>query len=813
MKSPHKIPASSCVAQIAATLIAMSSLALAASAATISVNSNSTLASAVSSANPGDTIILADGTYAGFTMSRSGTATAPIVIEAANQGSATISSGIVKLDHVSYVTLQGLTITTPGGALTVDQSTSFLKGQNVSVWLEVAISCRVTRCTFKVGGSAKNQWLCLTDACDSNRIDHNEFGPNSVTGSRYVFPSGNATIPGVTPPSDRTSWADGNGPINPNISRNTQIDHNYFHDQGGAETIVTGGMGVTGDYQNTNTIIEYNLFTNCDGDSEVISNKSSSNIIRYNTFRTCAGMISIRSGNSCSVYGNFLLGGGKTGSGGVEACEMDHVIYNNYIENTTTNYPIMLQGGDAYSSSSFAHAQVVNAIVVNNTVVNPGTDGVLLGHTHPLPPKNCVFANNIIFGGSGKKYAEESGATITRSNNIIFPTSAGLSGFTVIDPKFTTVNGVQKLSSSSPAIDAGDNTYTPLVEDDMDGQPRDAHIDIGADEFSSAPSIRHALTTADVGPLSDLTPQAAAPTFSPAGGTYAGTQTVTITSATSGVSIRYTTDGSTPSETAGTLYLTSPVAISSTTTLKAIAYETGFTDSTVSSATYTITLPQAAAPAFSPGGGTYASAQTVSITSATGGTSIRYTTDGSTPSETAGTIYSGPVSISTTTTLKAIAYEAGLADSPVTSATYTFGPPPTLNFEAESLSPTGTGATVSISNDANASGGVVEFLNSTAAGQIMTFTTPSISAGTTYQVQLRYKTNTTRGQHTVKIDGTQIGGTLDQYATTQAYLTATLGTVTFSTTGPHTIVMTVTGKNSAATQFYITADKFTFVGQ
>ncbi|HZP59129.1 MAG TPA: chitobiase/beta-hexosaminidase C-terminal domain-containing protein, partial [Opitutaceae bacterium] len=302
------------------------------------------------------------------------------------------------------------------------------------------------------------------------------------------------------------------------------------------------------------------------------------------------------------------------------------------------------------------------------------------------------------------------------------------------------------------------------------------------------------------------------PTFSPAAGTYTSAQNVTITSATSGASIRYTTDGSTPSETAGTLY-SGPVNVGSTETLTAIAYKSGSTDSAVVSASYTInSLQQAAAPVFSPGGGTYTTAQNVSITSATSGASIRYTTDGSTPSETAGTLYSGPVHISTNLTLKAIAYAAGFTDSTVTSAAYTITPPPTLNFEAESMSPVGTGATVSTTSDANASGGILEFLNSTATGQSITFTTPSIPAGT-YQVQLRYKTNTTRGQHNVKIDGTQVGGTIDQYATTQAYLTATLGNVTFATTGTHTLVMTVTGKNSAATKFYLTADKFTFVGQ
>ncbi len=93
-------------------------------------------------------------------------------------------------------------------------------------------------------------------------------------------------------------------------------------------------------------------------------------------------------------------------------------------------------------------------------------------------------------------------------------------------------------------------------------------------------------------------------------------------------------------------------------------------------------------PVFSPGGGTYTSAQAVSITSATSAALFRYTTDGSTPSETAGTAYSGPVSIGTTTTLKAIAYKSGSNDSAITSAIYTIGPPP-QQVAAPTLSPGG----------------------------------------------------------------------------------------------------------------------------
>ena len=87
---------------------------------------------------------------------------------------------------------------------------------------------------------------------------------------------------------------------------------------------------------------------------------------------------------------------------------------------------------------------------------------------------------------------------------------------------------------------------------------------------------------------------------------------------------------------------------------------------------YTINLttnslaPPTSAPTFAPGSGT-----TVAISSATSGATIRYTTNGTVPSSTVGTVYSSPVSISAATTLQAIAYATGLANSSVTSATYT----------------------------------------------------------------------------------------------------------------------------------------------
>ena len=76
----------------------------------------------------------------------------------------------------------------------------------------------------------------------------------------------------------------------------------------------------------------------------------------------------------------------------------------------------------------------------------------------------------------------------------------------------------------------------------------------------------------------------ATPTFTPAAGNYTETQNVTINCSTSGATIHYTTDGSTPS-TSSSVY-SSPIAVSTTTTIKAMGVKSGMDNSSVASATY-----------------------------------------------------------------------------------------------------------------------------------------------------------------------------------------------------------------------------------
>jgi hypothetical protein len=163
-----------------------------------------------------------------------------------------------------------------------------------------------------------------------------------------------------------------------------------------------------------------------------------------------------------------------------------------------------------------------------------------------------------------------------------------------------------------------------------------------------------------------ISPLAATPTFSPVGGTYSTTQTVTISDGSSGATIYYTTNGTTPTTTSSVY--SSPVMVAASETLEAIATATGYQQSATGSAVYVIN--PIATPTFNPGGGTYTSAQTVTISDGTSGVTIYYTTNGSTPS-TSSSVYSAPVTVATDETLSAIAAKSGFPNSAVGTASYT----------------------------------------------------------------------------------------------------------------------------------------------
>lgn len=170
------------------------------------------------------------------------------------------------------------------------------------------------------------------------------------------------------------------------------------------------------------------------------------------------------------------------------------------------------------------------------------------------------------------------------------------------------------------------------------------------------------------------------PVISPGAGTYEGSVSVSLTTATTGAEIWYTTNGNNPRfdvPNSFTRLYTGPFTLFGTTTVKAVATKSGLSNSGLVSANFVVTNPAiVAAPTYSPAPGSYPTRQMVTISSATPGVQIYFTNNGITPSNTtaAARLYTGPISVGSTQQLKAIAYKDGLQASAISVGNYTIGP-------------------------------------------------------------------------------------------------------------------------------------------
>jgi len=173
------------------------------------------------------------------------------------------------------------------------------------------------------------------------------------------------------------------------------------------------------------------------------------------------------------------------------------------------------------------------------------------------------------------------------------------------------------------------------------------------------------LVTITAAPL----PSVANPTFSPGAGTFASPITVTLSCATAGAQIYYTTTGNTPVVGTGfTLLYQGPIQVNQTTNIKAISVLAGAPNSAVVSGVFTINNQTVVAtPAISPATGTYSGSKLVTISNATSGAEIYYTTSGNLP--VIGTsftkLYTGAFWLTSSATVRAIGVKSGMTNSAI----------------------------------------------------------------------------------------------------------------------------------------------------
>lgn len=151
-----------------------------------------------------------------------------------------------------------------------------------------ANNCRLTNSTisyFKVTPGIKDHWVDIWGK--NNRVDHNNFTGKTSTGTTLVV------------------WLKGNE----HIENNHRIDNNLFGfreelGENGGETIRIGTS--TNSMKSSKTIVERNVFASCNGEIEIISNKSGDNIFRDNLFVGSKGTLTLRHGNNALVERNVF---------------------------------------------------------------------------------------------------------------------------------------------------------------------------------------------------------------------------------------------------------------------------------------------------------------------------------------------------------------------------------------------------------------------------------------------------------------------------------------------------------------------------
>lgn len=436
--------------------------------------------SAVSQASPGGTIVLKNGIWenAELVFDADGVEGDSITLTAETAGEVILSGTSTLALAGDYLIVKNLDFN--AGHTNGDAVISFRKSSS-----QVANHSRVTNCRIldynPSSDAVEYKWVSLYG--EHNRVDHCHFEGKNHEGALLVV------------------WLSGSA----NYHR---IDHNYFANipdlgRNGGETIRIG----TSDNSMTEsrTVVEYNLFEACDGEIEIISNKSGFNVYRYNTFRDNEGTLTLRHGNDCEVYGNFFFGGNKD-SGGVRIIGERHKVYNNYFEGLKGDgfrAAISITNGVPDSPLN-RYFQVKNAEVVHNTIVSckePLAFGEGKSSELSLPPTDCIIANNVIDKTTGSRaitLTDNPTNFVYASNYINGTVGISQEGIVNADPLLSNDDGIWRPDESSPLIDNAAMTFEYVIQD-LDGQARDNMPDVGSDELSSNSKIIYPLEAEDVG--------------------------------------------------------------------------------------------------------------------------------------------------------------------------------------------------------------------------------------------------------------------------------------------------------------------------
>lgn len=415
------------------------------------------------------------------------------------------------------------------------------------------------------------------------------------------------------------------------------------------------------------------------------------------------------SGATGYLVNNVLINGGScTGiwdQGGSTGTESNNTVENTLadsITNTNGANQILIQnnlvihsGDDGISNNSYTtDGNTVNHITVDQNAImrNANARGLEVSGG-----SNISFTNNYVDNQTGKadliltsetsSFQTQPVNTVTVSGNtlvqggsnsqgdlFLWPDGASnvLSNLTINNNRFQ----VNNTFTAVQATGAGTISSSTLSNSQAYVTPNAAFFS-GSSTGITQTANTSSTTASYPGPLNPIV-AGTVPLFSLPAGTYALPQTLTLAEITSGDAIKYCTVGGAGPCTPATAYsgaitLSTPQTICTTGTNSSSAIP--ITSAAVCATYNGGSSGPAATPVLTPGTEAFFNSVSVSLSTSTPGATIYYTTNGTTPT-TSSSVYTAPITVTSTTTIQALAAASGFTNSSIGSGTYTLSIPP-----------------------------------------------------------------------------------------------------------------------------------------
>lgn len=367
----------------------------------IVVASLADLQAAIGNAKPGDVIQLKNGVYTtteDIVIKSAGTKSQPITISAQQPGGVEItgSGGFNLVSPAAYIVISGFNFTHAASKARMGGGTSF---------------CHFTRNTFETPGTGDYLQIGGSD----HEVSFNTFKNKDSLG-KFIAVKGTGS----------------------QIAERLWIHHNYFKTQksmggrNGAEALQFGLSGFS--LSSSNSIVEFNLFEDCNGENELISIKASRVTVRFNTIRNCPAQFTLRHGNFNQVYGNYFIN-----TPGLRIFGDDHVIHTNRFENCSIGINIGNGGAEVADGAPLtSHDRPDRVLIVFNMLTNCRANIIQTARDKGLGSIDITIANNYIIGGGPAASIVGPRVNHVWQDNIIFNTNGAgdmpASGYRNVDP-------------------------------------------------------------------------------------------------------------------------------------------------------------------------------------------------------------------------------------------------------------------------------------------------------------------------------------------------------------------------------------------